>query len=725
MPHLTPFNSKFQFSRRGPKNRTEQFLELIFEASRALASTLDLEQTLKTVAQMAVPQLADWCVVDLIEKDGELSRLITAHKDPDMVEVAHEFYQAHPPTKDALTGIPKVARTGETEVIYKITDDILRSMSTSESHLKAMREFKLQSGISVPLKSGDKILGVMTFIYAESDRQYSPEDVFWAEEIGRRAAVAVENSLNYQTEQKQRINAERELSLLAEVVRNMPAGIVIAEAPSGKLILGNSEVQKIFRHAFKPSESFDEYNLWNGFKIDGTPFGIDDWQLARSIKNGERIVGEEMKIRRGDGTYGVLSVSSAPIYNHEGKIVAGVCAFIDITEKKNSEDELRVAKEAAEAANLAKTRFLANMSHEIRTPLGVISGHLDLLLSGKQNEEERNEALQVMKRNSDLLENLIEDLLDLSRVETGRLQIEKVSFFLPNLISDVLSVVRLRAEEKGLELSFRFMSDVPNEIVSDPTRIKQILINVLGNAVKFTDKGTVSICVDYAKPFLSFEVTDSGRGISAEQASRLFQPFTQVDSSATRRFGGTGLGLALSRRLAQSLGGELLLERSKPDHGTTFSIRLPIEEGKNSIPIHELRSEVKTFGSFKQKLNRLTNIKVLLVDDSADNRLLVSKLLKIEGAVVETAEDGADGVLKALDGDFDIVLMDIQMPRMDGHEAVQNLRTAGYSKPIIALTAHAFQEERDRSLSCGFNEHLTKPIPRNELVARIRKLTHH
>lgn len=724
MPYFTPFSIKSPFGRRGPRTRTEQFLELIFEASRALASTLDLERTLKTVAQMAVPQLADWCIVDLIGKDGELSRLITAHKDPEMVEVAQEFFQAHPPNT-SNTGIPRVAQTGQTEVIYKITEETLRSVSLSESHLKAMREFKLQSAISVPLKSGQKLLGVMTFIYAESGRYYSPEDVFWAEEIGRRAAVAVENSLNYQSEQEQRRHAERELSLLAEVVRNMPAGIIIAEAPTGKLILGNSEVQKIFRHAFKPSENFEEYNLWNGFKIDGTPFTSDDWQLARSVKNGERIVGEEMRVRRGDGTYGVLSVSSAPIYNREGKIVAGVCAFIDITEKKNSENELRVAKEAAEAANLAKTRFLANMSHEIRTPLGVITGHLDLLLTGKHTEAEKLETIQVMKRNADLLENLIEDLLDLSRVETGKLRIEKVSFFLPNLISDVLSVVKLKAEEKGLELNFRFMSDVPNEIVSDPTRIKQILINVLGNAVKFTEKGNVSICVDYAKPFLSFEVTDSGKGISAEQAARLFQPFTQVDSSATRRFGGTGLGLALSRRLAQSLGGELLLERSQPDKGTTFSIRLPIEEGQNSVPIHELRSEMRTFVAPQANRNRLTNVKVLLVDDSADNRLLVSKLLKIEGAIVETADDGADGVLKALDGEHDVVLMDIQMPRMDGHEAVQNLRSAGYSKPIIALTAHAFQEEKDRCLRVGFNEHLTKPIQRNDLVESIRKLTHH
>lgn len=725
MAHFTPFNIKSPFSRRGPGTRSEQYLELVFEASLALASTLDLEQTLKTVAQMAVPQLADWCVVDLIEKNGDLNRLITAHNDPKMVEIAHEFFQAHPPNFSSSAGIPRVARTGETEVVFQVTDNILRSMNMSEIQLKAAREFKIRSGISVPLKSGKKILGVMTFIYAESEREYTSEDVFWAEEIGRRAAVAVENSLNYQHEQKQRMNAEKELSLLAEVVRNMPAGIIIAEAPSGKLILGNAEVQKIFRHPFKPTETFEQYSLWNGFKIDGTPFSSDDWQLARSIKNGERIVGEEMKIKRGDSTYGVLSVSSAPIYNRDGRIIAGVCAFIDITEKKNNENELRIAKEAAESASLAKTRFLANMSHEIRTPLGVITGHLDLLLSGKQSEAERLEALQVMKRNADLLENLIEDLLDLSRVETGKLRIEKVSFFLPNLIGDVLSVVKLKAEEKGLELSFRFMSDVPNEIISDPTRIKQILINVLGNAVKFTDKGSVSISVDYAKPYLSFKITDSGRGISSGEAARLFQPFTQVDNSATRRFGGTGLGLALSRRLAQSLGGELVLERSIPDQGTTFAIRLPIEEGLNSVPIHELRSEMKTFSAPQQKLNRLTNVKVLLVDDSADNRLLVSKLLKIEGALVETADDGAEGVLRALDGDHDIVLMDIQMPRMDGHEAVQNLRSAGYNKPIIALTAHAFQEERDRSLRLGFNDHLTKPIPRNDLVERIRTLTHH
>lgn len=396
-----------------------------------------------------------------------------------------------------------------------------------------------------------------------------------------------------------------------------------------------------------------------------------------------------------------------------GNAIRLVGVSMDITERKRFENELHRAREAAEEANRAKSSFLANMSHEIRTPLGAVLGFAEILAAEDLKTAERQDAIQAIRRNGDLLAHLINDILDLSKVEAGRMEIEKVEFSLPELIEGVMISHKHLAKEKGLSLEWRSQMAVPDRVFSDPTRLRQILMNLIGNAIKFTDRGHVRLTLSLSGENLDFRIEDTGCGITSEQASRLFESFMQADSSTTRKFGGTGLGLALSRRLARSLGGSLALAESYVGRGSIFLLKLPVEYGANAKWV-QLGQEVALPGEATVlpviRSKQLENVRILLVEDSPDNRMLLNRFLQLAGATVSFAENGREGVNAALANDFDVVLMDIQMPVLDGCQATRELRQSGYNKPILAITAHAMKGEREKILAFGFNDYLTKPI---------------
>jgi PAS domain S-box-containing protein len=384
---------------------------------------------------------------------------------------------------------------------------------------------------------------------------------------------------------------------------------------------------------------------------------------------------------------------------------------------RKKQEELVAAKELAEAANKAKSAFLANMSHEIRTPLGAVMGFSELMLDENQPLSERMNCVEVIKRNGKLLSNIINDILDLSKVEAGKLDVEKVLVPLDDILTDINMLLSLEAREKGLRLTVTTEGQVPSHITTDPLRLRQVLFNIVGNAIKFTDHGMISVTIrqtesDNDRQRLAFIIRDTGRGISTAQATRLFEPFAQADSSTTRRFGGTGLGLVLSKKLANSLGGDVELTSSIPGVGSEFTVTIdPGETMRTVVPVRsgaEARPEEVSIA--------LDHLQVLLVEDSQDNQLLVTRMLKMSGVKVETASNGREGVQKALGGAFDCILMDLQMPEMDGYAAAQELRRQGYGKPIVALTAHAMGEERQRCLASGFNSHISKPISRKVLM---------
>jgi CheY-like chemotaxis protein len=326
----------------------------------------------------------------------------------------------------------------------------------------------------------------------------------------------------------------------------------------------------------------------------------------------------------------------------------------------------------------------------------------------------------VIERNSVQLMRIIDDILDLSKVEAGMMLIENIEFSLVELLSDFAALMTFRAREKGIEFALQARTELPGLIIADPTRIRQILTNVVGNAIKFTERGRDELFVSFESGQITFEVVDTGRGITDEQRDQLFQPFTQADVSPTRKYGGTGLGLVLTRRLSEALGGRFDLVTSEPGTGSTFVATVQVEVPAEAAMVRALGFEVEVARAAGSAA-RLKGMDVLLVEDSPDNQALFSIYLGRAGARIEIAGDGARGVEMALAKDYDVVLMDVQMPVMDGIAAVRALRARGFATPIVALTAHAMKEERRRCLDAGYDEFLSKPVSRSELIEALAK----
>jgi signal transduction histidine kinase/CheY-like chemotaxis protein len=396
---------------------------------------------------------------------------------------------------------------------------------------------------------------------------------------------------------------------------------------------------------------------------------------------------------------------------------------------------IRRQKEAAESANAAKSQFLANMSHEIRTPLTAILGFAETLLDQVGSPTDRRNAVFTILRNGEHLLEIINDILDLSKIEAGKLDVELLPFMPLRLATDVVSVMRVRADSKGLPLSLDFVGPLPETIVSDPTRLRQILINLIGNAIKFTTTGGVTVRVRCLKPEsdaprMQFEVIDSGIGLKPEQVEQLFSPFTQADNSTSRKYGGTGLGLTISRRLARILGGDVTIA-SEYGQGSTFTVTVDTGPLRDVAfidgPVEAFLAEEPVPAVSAPEQLRLDGIRMLLAEDGPDNQILVRTFLERAGGAVQTVENGrlaCDAALAALGAGspFHVILMDMQMPEMDGYEATQSLRSSGYGLPILALTANAMQGDLQRCLDVGCDGYAPKPIQRQKLLEQIGEL---
>jgi signal transduction histidine kinase/ActR/RegA family two-component response regulator len=389
---------------------------------------------------------------------------------------------------------------------------------------------------------------------------------------------------------------------------------------------------------------------------------------------------------------------------------------------------LHDAREKAEAANAAKSAFLANMSHEIRSPLTSILGYADLLAESRSDGSLSNaEIVATIRRAGEHLLAIINDILDLSKIEAGKLQLELVETSLPSVLREVESLLRHCAGAKGLDFRFRLATPVPATFRCDPTRLRQILMNLAGNAVKFTEVGHVTVSAAYSagpRPKLRIDVEDSGPGMNDAQIAQLFAPFMQADATVTRRFGGTGLGLTICRRLAHMLGGEVVLVRSAPGEGSCFRVEIPCECGAGV----EFVAELPPFPtvSANQPLPALRG-RILLAEDGPENQRLIAFLLRKAGATVEIAENGRVALdLLAADKSqlnaFDLLVTDMQMPVMDGFTLVRTLRAAGDTIPIVALTANAMVEDEYRCRAAGCNDFTTKPIDKARLLGVCAKL---
>ncbi len=586
-----------------------------------------------------------------------------------------------------------------------------------------------QSLALIPLRSGEQIIGLLQLNDRRAER-FTPELIRFFEGLASSIGLAFQRKL-----------AEKELKASEQRYRtyidNSPTAVFIADA-TGRYVEVNRAACDLI--GYSEEELLDR----------SIPDIVAREDIERAESAFRRLVAtgtgvqEEFAFIRKDRSTLFMLVNAVP--TAQDRVIA-FC--IDSTERKLAEERQKLYNavledqrramqelyESAESATCAKSEFLANMSHEIRTPMTAILGYADIL-AGQLENAEHLEALTIIRRNGDRLLRIINDILDLSKIEAGKLQIERQACSPAIVVADVVSLMRVRAEGKGFGLKVEFAGPVPETILTDVARLRQILLNLVGNAIKFTESGSVRIVVRLASretpaPKLVYEVVDTGIGMTSAQVENLFQPFQQAEASTARKFGGSGLGLVIAKRLAEMLGGDIAVA-SQPGKGSSFTVSIdpgPLAGVAMLDRPSEAVAAPAAHTASQSPLPRLS-CRILLAEDGADNQRIISFLLKKAGAEVTVVENGQKAMelaLAAFQGKrfddpkepYDVILMDMQMPVMDGYEATRRLRLEGYAGPIIALTAHAMAEDRQKCLDAGCDDYATKPIDRATLLGTI------
>ena len=582
-----------------------------------------------------------------------------------------------------------------------------------------------------PFYRHGQAIGTLWVVAHSPTRKFDREDLRRLQALTEFGSAAVDSHLKTKAaetekalERRRREEAERDLRTISEIFRQTAVPTAMFRGPEHRFAFVNSPYVDTFCHDENPigktvAEIFPEA-IEQGFGE----------LLDKVFRTGESYSAVEAEFSRNNSDGSIrkfyLDFSYVPKRDSSNRIEGVLLTAVDVTDRVQARLEAEGAREAAEAANYAKSTFLANMSHEIRSPLGAIVGFADLLKAADFATPEASEFTRVIARNSRHLLRVVDDILDLSKVEAGKMLIEKIQFALPELVTDVATYMQFRATDKGIDFEVRIPAPIPDFVISDPTRLKQILNNVVGNAVKFTERGRVELRVEYSHRKLIFTVSDTGSGLSRVQADRLFKPFQQADASTTRKYGGTGLGLILTRRLAEALGGTFELTASTPGGGSVFTATVGVIVPQT---MHLVDAKCSGFAQPAIEVDiapstALDGMKILVVDDSADNRTLFELILMSAGAEVALAQDGAEGMKLALSQSYDAILMDVQMPNVDGYEATRTLRGKNYQVPIVALTAHAMKDERAKAMKSGFSDYLSKPVRRDTLLETLRKFRH-
>ncbi|MEH2413704.1 AAA family ATPase [Nostoc sp.] len=735
------------------------------QVSTTLASSLDYESTLATVANLVVPYFADWCSVDLLQDNQSINRVAVAHRDPEKVKLGWQLYQLYPRKLDAPGGVPEVLRTGVAEMIPEISDAALAAaMSTTgfanadPEYLRILRELGLKSCIILPLMARGRIFGAISFVTAESERRYSTADLSLAEDIAHRSAIAIDNARLYQEAQQAQTTAERALeriarlqsitAALSELLTPAQVSEVIVEQSMAALgascalvaLLNESKTELEIARAVGYNQ--DLLDTWRYFPIDSPS------PLAEAVRTGKPIWAEttENRVARYPhlaeiyAQYNFDSWISIPLMV-EGWAVGGISLGFAKLQLLSGEDQAfilavaqqcaqaiarahlyeaeRTARSAAESANRIKDEFLAVLSHELRTPLNPILGWAKLMRTRKLDQATSDRAIETIERNAKLQTQLIEDLLDVSRILQGKLNLNFDQINLVSVIEAGIETVRLSAEAKSIQIQTIFESGV-GEVLGDANRLQQVIWNILSNAIKFTPTGgEVKIKLEQVCSQVQICVTDTGKGIAPEFLPYVFDYFRQADGATTRNFGGLGLGLAIVRHLVELHGGTVQAESVGEGKGATFTVRLPCLENE-SKGIKDAKDNSSLMAD--QSLP-LSGLEILVVDDDADMREFLPFMLEQYGATVIFAASAIEALTALSQSQPNLIISDIGMPEMDGYMLMRQVRSLepeqGGTIPAIALTAYAGEIDHQQAIAAGFQLHISKPVDPEELVKAI------
>ncbi len=738
---------------RKQREDAERFL---FEAGLTLSSSLDYEKTLKTVAELAVPHFADWCAIDMVDEDGKLQRLAVAHIDPEKIAWAEEIHAKYPPDSNLPTGVYNVLKTGEPEFYPDISDDLLVQSSRSEEHLDMLREIGINSAMLVPLKTHDSIFGVISFVNS-GGRSHTKEDLTLAEDLANRAALAVENARLFRAEQNTRRAAQRTsdfLKRLLSVSGSLSQALMpkeVAEAVIEQAIRSvgahaglvvavnedNSELNVIGTVGF-PAEVTEK---WRNFDLSQKvpladavrtqqPVFIENFELyleeypflgpLASVTKSRALAAFPLVVK--GKTIGGIGLSFPKVQSFEGDdrifllaLVQQCAQALDRAKLYENEQNLRTE---AEIANRLKDEFLATVSHELRTPLNAIVGWSSLLRSNRLESSEVERAIETIDRNARSQAQIIEDLLDVSRIITGNLKLKFETVTLDKIVGETVESLKPTAEAKNIEIKIGLEKGV--FVRGDAERLQQVFWNLFSNAVKFTQNGGhIEVRLESADDFAEVTVKDDGQGINPKFVPFVFERFRQADATTTKNHAGLGIGLSIVRHLVEMHGGSVKAASEGTGKGATFSVRIPVVSNKKS-------TMPKTQKESNSEKTSLRGLRVLIVDDEKDSLELLETLIELYGAHAETAGSAAEALEVLENYDPHLLISDIAMPEEDGYALIQKVRTRSDEKssiPAIALTAYARESDKKRVLEAGFQRHLTKPIDDERLIGAILELS--
>jgi PAS domain S-box-containing protein len=564
---------------------------------------------------------------------------------------------------------------------------------------------------AVAVRSEDKVHGIESGADAYFTQPVAPAELL----------ATVQSQIKMRRASEALRESEERFRLLIESVNDYA---ILTLSPAGEIATWNSGAERLLGYSAKEilGQPLSRFFPPNSHARElGSTRGLGSQTHAQE---------EGPVLRRNGSSFWAVSTITE-VADERGALKGFTVVIRDVSELKDAENALKRARDEAESANRAKSAFLANMSHEIRTPLNAVLGYGELLRSPDLPEAQRLLCVDTIERNGQQLLRLIDDILDLSKVEADKVEIVNERLTLMDVLADLQATFVPLAERKGLQLTIAADASAPLAFVSDRVRLRQILVNVIGNSIKFTDHGRVTCQVHgegnaAGEKYVLFTVTDTGLGIEVQDQAKLFQPFVQVGNSRVRKQGGSGLGLILSKRLAKKMGGDLALAESAPGRGSTFRLRLPAQTVPAAATLSH-RSERSAAPppppvSGAPVKDLLAGLRVLVAEDTPDNQFLLNVILKSEGAEVQIVGNGREAVEHALSNKPDIVLMDVQMPIMDGLTATRELRRQGFRRPIFALTAYAMREDLEMCFEAGCDDYLSKPLDLAVLLDRLARL---